>query len=160
MPHYTADVCDALVDRFQVCALPFHNCGSRQTFEGRIVTLRTFEYNAVISQTLDADGRGKVLVVDGGGSLRRALVGGNVAKKAADNGWEGIVIFGCVRDQHETLDLPIGIKAFGVTPVRPRKDGTSQVDEVVQFGGVTFRPGDYLYADLDGVVVCDDPVAD
>ncbi len=159
MAKLTADICDALIDNFSLCDPLFADYGGNDTFEGVIVTLRTFEDNGLICDVLEEDGTGKVLVVDGGGSMRRALTGGNVAETAVKNGWAGILFNGCVRDIREIEEQPIGIKALGSTPVRPHKDRYGERNVAVSFAGVTFQPGHYLYADADGVIVTPKPVA-
>jgi regulator of ribonuclease activity A len=98
-------------------------------------------------------GNGRVLVIDAGGSMRRAVVGDMLAQKAVDNGWVGIVVYGCIRDSAALADMPIGVKALGAHPMKTDKRGEGQRDIAVRFGGVTFRPGDWLYADEDGVIV-------
>ena len=136
-----------------MCETRFTNYGRRTAFHGRIVTFATFEDNDGVRALLQAGGSGKVLVIDGRGSVRRALCGGNVAALAAVHGWAGLVVNGCIRDAHEIADLDLGVKAVGATPLRPRPRGVGEADVPVRFGGVTFQPGAYLYADDDGVVV-------
>jgi regulator of ribonuclease activity A len=149
----TADVCDAMEDDATVCEVAFRDYGAHAVFSGTIVTVATFEDNLNLREVLAGDGAGKVLVVDGGASIRRALVGGNVAQLAAEKGWAGLVINGCVRDAHEIADAQLGVKAIGTNPKRPRKNGIGTVGEAVVFGNVKFRPGEYVYADGDAVVV-------
>jgi regulator of ribonuclease activity A len=136
-----------------VCEVAFMDFGAHAIFSGTIVTVATFEDNSNLREVLADDGAGKVLVVDGGGSYRRALVGGNVAQLAAEKGWAGLIINGCVRDAHEIVDTALGVKAIGTNPRRPLKNGIGTVGEAVKFGGVTFRPGECVYADGDAVVV-------
>jgi regulator of ribonuclease activity A len=149
----TADVCDAMEDDATVCEVAFRDYGAHAVFSGTIVTVATFEDNLNLREVLAGDGAGKVLVVDGGASIRRALVGGNVAQLAAEKGWAGLVINGCVRDAHEIADAQLGVKAIGTNPKRPCKNGIGTVGEAVVFGNVKFRPGEYVYADGDAVVV-------
>ncbi|MFQ5617973.1 MAG: ribonuclease E activity regulator RraA [Rhodospirillales bacterium] len=156
----TADICDAHGDAVSVCELSFHDYAARNHFHGEIVTFSTFEDNKGVRDVLDRGGRGKVLVIDGRGSARRALCGGNIAAQAEKSGWAGIVINGRIRDAHEFADLDFGVKATGTTPRRPHQDGTGKAGVPVTFGGVTFRPGEYLYADGDGVIVSEAPVHD
>jgi regulator of ribonuclease activity A len=103
--------------------------------------------------TLETDGKGHVLVIDGGGSMRCAMLGDKLAQLAIDNHWAGVVINGCIRDSAEIGKLPVGVKALGTNPTRPSKEGGGQLDIAVRFGGVLFRPGDFLYADSDGIVL-------
>ena len=131
----------------------FRDWGGAPSFVGPIATVRVFEDNALVRQSLETAGRGRVLVVDGGGSLRTALVGGNLAALAHRNGWSGIVVHGGVRDTAELAATPIGVKALGAVPRKSAKTGTGERDVPVAFAGITFTPGAYLYADRDGVVV-------
>lgn len=157
-PTPTADVCDALGDAARVCEPVFGDFGGRDAFEGPIATLSTFEDNTKVWDVLRSGGRGRVLVIDGGGSLRVALIGANVSKLAAEEGWAGMVVNGCLRDVPEVAAVDIGVKALATCPRRPRKEDMGIVDIPVSFAGVTFRPGEYLYADEDGIVVTKEPV--
>lgn len=149
-----ADLCDAHEGgAIQVCEVQFRDFGGRLAFEGPIRTVRCYEDNSFVKATLATPGEGAVLVVDGGGSLRRALVGDVLAGDAAANGWAGIVVFGAVRDTAVLATLPLGIKALGSIPMRGIKRGEGLVDVPVAFGGVVFRPGDRLHADGDGIAV-------
>jgi regulator of ribonuclease activity A len=127
--------------------------GGRAAFSGPIRTVRCFEDNALVKQALSEPGEGAVLVVDGGGSLRRSLLGDNLAADAVKNGWAGVVVFGAVRDTAELADMDIGIKALGTCPMRTLKRGEGLRDAPVAFGGVVFVPGDILHADADGLAV-------
>ena len=158
----TTDLCDAYGDAVIVCEPLFRDFGGRPAFHGPIVTVRTFEDNTLFRHLLDTPGDGRVIVVDGGGSMRCALMGGMLARRAADNGWAGILINGCVRDSAEIAPCAVGVKALGLHPRRSNKDGVGAVDVPVKFAGVTFVPGMIVYADRDGVVVSErplDPVA-
>lgn len=148
----TADVLDEYGDRAAVCLLQFRGFGP-DAFSGRIATVRCHEDNVLLRQRVSGPGDGRVLVVDGGGSLRRALVGDNIAGLARDNGWAGIVLNGCVRDSAALETLGLGVKALGTNPRPGRKDGAGEIDVPVSFGGVAFTPGALVYADSDGVVV-------
>jgi regulator of ribonuclease activity A len=148
----TADLMDLWRDA-PSCELQFRRFGRRARFSGRIATLRTFEDNALVKRTLSTPGDGRVLVVDGGGSLRCALVGDVIAGLALANGWAGLIVNGAVRDSAELDAMDYGIKALGTNPRVSGKLGTGEVDVDVTFGGVTFRPGDWLYSDEDGIVV-------
>lgn len=149
----TADLCDAHAD-LQVCAPILRDFGGASAFQGPIATLKVFEDNALVRATLEQPGCGRVLVVDGGGSLRCALLGGNLGDLACKNGWSGIVVYGCVRDSSELAAQPIGVKALAAHPRKSEKGlHLGHADRVVEFAGVRFAPGAWLYADADGVVV-------
>ncbi len=148
-----ADLCDAHEDEIEVCVAPFRDMGARVAFSGPIRTVRCFEDNSLVKATLAEPGEGCVLVVDGGGSLRRALVGDVLAADAVAKGWAGIVVNGAVRDSDILAGLDIGIKALGTVPMRSVKRNEGLVDAPVAFGGVVFVPGDILHADADGVVI-------
>lgn len=149
----TADLVDAHEAILQSCAVPFRRYGGRARFGGPVRTLRTFEDNARLKQLLSSPGEGAVLVVDGGGSTRAALVGDVIAGLAVANGWAGLVLWGAVRDTVALAALDIGIVALGSNPWKSGKTGAGVVDGPVSFGGATFRPGDWVYADEDGLVV-------
>lgn len=153
MSFATADLCDAHGDRVQVAKPVFQDFGASGAFEGRIATVRALEDNTQVRAMLETPGDGRVLVVDGGGSRRCALVGDRLAQLAIDNGWAGLVVFGCVRDSAALRRMPVGIKALGACPRRSRKLGQGERDVAVAFAGVSFEPGAHLYADADGVVV-------
>ena len=149
----TADVLDEHGDDAAVCSLPLRSYGGRTAFSGPVATVRCDEDNVLVKQRVGEPGDGRVLVVDGDGSLRVALVGDIVAGLARDNGWAGLVLNGCVRDVEALGRLDVGVVALGSNPRPSRKDGAGEVDVPVTFGDVTFRPGDLLHADLDGVVM-------
>jgi regulator of ribonuclease activity A len=149
----TADLCDAHADAVQVCDPLFRDYGGVTAFSGTIVTVRCFEDNSRVRETLESDGRGRVLVVDAGGSLRCAMLGDNLAQLALDHGWAGVVMYGCVRDAAVLSTLPLGVKALATHPRKSEKRGEGEVNVPVRFGGVTFVPGQRLYADEDGVIV-------
>ena len=153
MDFLTADLMDADEGRLQSCTIQFQRYGQRRRFCGPIRTIKTFEDNPIVRNTLSTLGNGAVLVVDGGGSLRSALVGGNLGELAVKNGWAGIVVWGAIRDTVEIDKLKIGVKALGTNPRRSARNGTGQVDIPVSFGDVTFTPGHWLYSDEDGIVV-------
>ena len=153
MPFATADLCDEFGDEVQVAQPVFRDWGGASRFAGPITTLRVFEDNALVRRSLEAPGRDRVLVVDGGGSLRTALVGGNLAGLAQRNGWSGLVVYGAIRDAEELAAVPIGVKALAVIPRKSGKAGSGELDVAVSFAGATFNPGEYLYADGDGLVV-------
>lgn len=149
----TADLCDAHPDKVKVCQTPFRSFGRVATFHGPIRTLSVLDDNALVRQTLERPGHGAVLVVNGGGSMKRALVGDNLAKLAIDNGWAGIVVHGAIRDSGVINTMEVGLKALGAIPLRADRDAVGEIDIPTAFGGVIFTPGDWLYADEDGVVV-------
>ncbi|WP_429911551.1 ribonuclease E activity regulator RraA [Glycocaulis sp.] len=152
MPH-TADLCDAWPDKVRVLAPLFTHYGGRQVFHGPVETILAYEDNSRVREALSEAGEGRVLVIDGGASLRRSMVGGDLAKLAAKNGWAGILVHGAVRDAHELEAEPVGVLALGLIPRKTEKRGLGTRGLSVSFGGVTFAPGDWLYADRDGVVV-------
>jgi regulator of ribonuclease activity A len=158
MTFATADLCDNhpdLLENGSLAVLPplFRHFGSRTRFCGRAVTLKVFEDNAMIRSALEAPGHGNVLVVDGGGSLRCALVGGNMGKLAQDNGWSGVLVYGSVRDSAELGDCEVGVLALGAHPLRSAKNGGGERNARVCIAGIHIQPGDWLYADADGVVI-------
>jgi regulator of ribonuclease activity A len=153
----TADLVDAYRNsgRIVSCEVQFLHFGKRMQFAGPIRTVATREDNALIKQLAGEPGGGHVLVVDGGGSLRTALVGDKIAGAAAANGWSGLVLFGAIRDATALLTLDIGIKALGTNPWTSAKAGTGSIDIPVVIGGTTFTPGAWLYSDEDGLLVAD-----
>ena len=153
----TCDLCDAQKNStdgsFRVLPPVFRDYGKRIKFSGIVTTVKCFEDNSLVKAALDTPGNGRVLVVDGGASLRRALVGGNLGAAGAKNGWAGIVVDGCVRDSAELAACDLGIRALGLMPLPTEKRNEGQRDVTVQIQGVWVRPGDWLYADEDGIVV-------
>lgn len=153
MSFATADLCDQHEDKVKVAEPIFRSYGARVAFAGRIATVKIFEDNVLVRQALSEKGDGRVLVVDGGGSLRCALVGDQLAVLARDNGWQGIVVYGCIRDSAAIDELPLGIRALATHPLKSIKKGAGDRNIRVTFAGVTFVPGHYLYADADGLIV-------
>jgi regulator of ribonuclease activity A len=151
----TPDLCDEFAQQVHAATPLFRDWGGVLSFAGMIETVRVFEDNGLVRQVLETEGRGRVLVVDGGGSVRCALVGGRLATVAHENGWSGIVLYGCVRDSAELADIPVGVKALHAVPMRSGKAGTGQRGIPVTFAGVVFAPGAHLYADRDGILVAD-----
>ena len=149
----TADLVDLHGDAAAVCELALRSFGGRAAFEGPVSTVRCFEDNVLLKGRVAEPGEGRVLVVDGGGSMRIALLGDMVATLAMEHGWSGLVINGCVRDVAALRDLDLGIAALGSNPRPSAKVGAGEVDVPVTFGGVAFRPGDLVACDEDGVVV-------
>jgi len=153
MPPPTADLCDAHGDAIRVVAPIYRDFGKLRAFAGAIVTVKAPEDNVMVRSALEQPGQGRVLVVDGGGSLRCALVGEQIALLAAQNGWAGLLIHGCVRDVEAIARVEVGIKALASHPRRSAKKGWGERDVPVTFAGVTFTPGEWLCADEDGIVV-------
>lgn len=149
----TADLCDSYPDA-RIAAPVFRDFGAHSTFHGRIVTVKVFEDNAVVRAVLEEPAEGRILVIDGGGSLRCALVGGNMATLGVANGWRGMVINGCIRDSQEMGRIAIGVKALGTHPRKSEKGlHSGHRDRPVAFAGVDFASGEWLYADPDGIIV-------
>ena len=153
MSYSVPDICDDFIDEISVLDPLFSDFGGKRRFSGEVVTIKCYEDNSLVRDAVRSEGRGRVLVVDGGGSLQRALLGDMLAASAVENGWQGLLINGCVRDVEilETIDL--GVKALNSHPVKTDKRGEGQLDIGVTFAGATIRPGHYLYADANGVVV-------
>lgn len=149
----TADLADEIGPDIRSCDTQFIQFGGRPVFAGRISTIRCFQDNLLVKQTLSEPGNGRVLVVDGGASVHTALVGDIIAGRGVDNGWAGVVVNGAVRDSAILRTLDIGLKALGTNPRKSTQTGSGEKDIPVEFGGVTFRPGETLYSDHDGVVV-------
>lgn len=149
----TTDLSDELGDDAATCFLQFRRFGTRAAFEGVATTVRCHHDNVIVKSVLGEPGGGRVLVVDGGGSLERALMGDLIAELAVGNGWEGVIINGAVRDSAALDRLDLGIRALGTQPRRSDKHGVGERDSVVQFGGCTFHPGDTVVCDEDGILV-------
>jgi regulator of ribonuclease activity A len=149
----TTDLCDAYSDSLQIVEPIFADFGGVLTFSGPISTIKTFEDNTLVREAVEGPGDGRVLVVDAGGSVRCGMFGDNLAELAVQNGWSGIVMYGCVRDSEEIGNMEVGLKALGTHPLKSVKANYGQRDVPVHFAGVTFTPGHYVYADLDGIVV-------
>ena len=163
MEYSTADLCDSHEDalhdeRLRIVEPMFSSFGARTAFFGPIATLNIFEDNGLVRTALDGRGDGRVLVIDGGGSLRRALVGDQLAALAVKHGWAGIVVNGCIRDARAIATMDIGMLALDTHPQKTVKKSLGEIDVAVSFGGVTFRPGEWLYADEDGVLVSVEPL--
>jgi len=158
MEYNTSELCDLYPDMVDVVEPIFIHYGGRSSFGGQLVTVKCFEDKAVLDEVVQQSGVGKVLLIDGGGSTRRALIDINLAEVALDNDWEGIVCFGAVRDVDALEELEIGIMGVGSIPVGAPCDGAGEVDVPVNFGGVTFLPEDHLYADSTGIILSADPL--
>jgi regulator of ribonuclease activity A len=151
-PFSTADLCDAHGDAVQVLAFAWRDYGGRRAFSGEISTVRAFEDNSRVREAVHEPGGGRVLLVDGGGSLQRAMLGDLLAAKAVENGWSGIVVVGAVRDSAVLATLDLGVKALGTVPRKTERRGIGERDVVLAWD-VTVHPGNWLYADGDGVLV-------
>ncbi|WP_339921107.1 ribonuclease E activity regulator RraA [uncultured Flavobacterium sp.] len=149
----TADLWDEY-DTLLSCVDPiFNHFGNKKNFSGKITTIKLFEGNSLVRKQLELDGKGKVLLIDGGASLRCALIGDQLAELAIQNNWQGIIVNGCIRDSEVINAMNIGIKALNTSPVKSVKRNLGEINIPVKFGGITFIPGDYIYADGDGILV-------
>ncbi len=149
----TCDLSDEFEDDVQPVVVHFNDYGGVTAFGGEIVTLRAFEDNSLVREEVHRDGAGKVLVVDGGASMRYSLVGDQVAQLACDHGWTGLIVNGVIRDSVEVGKIAIGVKALGTIPRRSRKEGKGFRQVPLFFGSVAFQPGEYVYADEDGILI-------
>ncbi|MGD7001006.1 ribonuclease E activity regulator RraA [Corynebacterium halotolerans] len=155
----TADLVDIIGSDARSCDTQFRDFGGHVDFHGVITTVTCFEDNALIKQILGEPNPGGVLVVDGAGSVHTALMGDMIAAAGVSSGWAGVVINGAVRDTAVLATLEFGCKALGTNPRKSAKEGTGRRDDVVSLGGVDFIPGHYLYADADGIIVTEQPIA-
>jgi regulator of ribonuclease activity A len=151
----TADLCDAFPSEVRLAHPLLRDYGALRRFSGPLETIKLFEDNTLVQQVLETPGRGRVLVVDGGGSLKCALLGGRLAGLAQANGWSGVVINGCVRDAQEISQIAVGIRALNTSPRKSEKKGSGEKGTPVSFAGVTFSPGNFLYADGDGILIAE-----
>jgi regulator of ribonuclease activity A len=154
----TADLCDEFGHDVRVLQPGFEDFGGRPSFAGLVTTLKVHEDNALVRTVLSDPGEGRVLVIDGGGSLACALVGGNLAKLAEQNRWSGIVVAGAVRDVAELRACRVGLRALASNPRKSRKTGVGARDATVVVGGVTVAPGSWMAADADGIIVAPRPL--
>lgn len=152
-PFATADLCDAHEAHVQVLALPWLDLGGRRAFCGRISTIKAYQDNSRVREAVAEPGRGRVLVVDAGGSMARAMLGDLLAARAVESGWEGIVLVGAIRDSAAIATMDLGVKALGRCPRKTDKHGEGLRDVAVEIAGVRVEPGTWLYADADGVLV-------
>lgn len=152
MSFITCDLCDDHADVVRVCEPMFSNFGGVAAFGGAMVTVKCFEDNSRVKELLASPGDGRVLVVDGGGSLRCALLGDMIAESAVSHGWAGVIVYGCIRDVDAIAELELGVQALASIPLKSVRKGVGEVDVPVTFGGITFRPGEYVYADNNGVI--------
>ncbi len=152
MPYITPDLCDQYPE-VEVFDLIFNNYGGKKSFGGEVVTVKCFEDNSLVKELVATNGTGKVMVVDGGGSLRAALLGDMLAEKAVENGWQGLVIYGCIRDIDIISTLDLGVQALNIHPRKTEKRGLGDLNVVLTFAGVTIKPGMYVYADNNGIIL-------
>ena len=158
MEYNTSELCDLFADSVDVVDPIFASFGGRYSFGGEITTIKCFEDRGLIDRVLAQPGAGKVLLIDGGGSSRRALFDASYAQVAIDNDWEGVVIYGSVREVDSLAELDIGVLAVAAIPVNAECESSGEVDVPVNFGGVTFLPEDHLYADSTGVILSPEPL--
>jgi len=151
----TADLWDEFAQELTLLNVDFRHFGAKTSFAGEVVTLKLYEDNTYVRKLLAEPGNGKVLVVDGGGSTRCALVGDNIAKLAMDNHWAGVVVYGCIRDSQVINQMQVAVKAIGTCPVKSIKRNVGLVGETLIIEGTQIHPGQYLYADMDGVLLSD-----
>ncbi len=151
--YLTTDICDQYSDQISIAQPIFNDYGGVKRFHGPIVTVKVFEDNVLVKETLGRTVEGSVLVIDGGGSHRCALLGDMLAGMAKQNGWAGVLVNGCIRDSAEIADIDVGVKALNTHPLKSTKRGEGQKEIIVSFAGIDFIPGHYLYADEDGLIV-------
>ncbi len=149
----TCDLCDENPELVKIVEPLFTNYGGKRAFGGEIVTVKCHEDNSLVKEHVANPGEGRVMVVDGGGSLRCALLGDMLAEKAAQSGWAGLVIYGCIRDVDQIGSTDLGVQALRTIPIKSNRKGVGQLNIPVTFGGVTFNPGEYVYADNNGIIV-------
>jgi len=162
MPFKTADLtdefCNDNCDEVQAAGMTFNSYGGKPSFYGEIVTLKVFEDNQLLRDQVYSDGTGKVLVVDGGASMRRALMGDMLAATAVENGWSGVIINGCIRDSLDMATMQLGVLALGTHPLKTVKAGVGQTNTSIQFAGLNFEPADFIYIDEDGIIISEKPL--
>lgn len=150
----TTDLCDAHADKVQVAEpIGFKDYGGRKVFSGKIVTLKMFEANPLVRKTLEKEGNGAVLVVDGGASIRCAMLGDQLGELAVTNKWSGVIVYGCVRDSADLAKLDVGVKALNTHPMKSARTLEGQENITVRFAGINFVPGEFVYCDEDGIIV-------
>ena len=149
----TSELCDLYAEQVDVVEPIFSSFGGVSNFYGKVTTVKCFESNGLIAEVLEENGEGRVLVIDGGGAVRRGLIDTELAQLAVDNGWEGIIVYGAVRQIQQLENLDIGIHALAPIPVSADESSDGESDVPVNFGGVTFFPEDYIYADLTGIIL-------
>ncbi|AAC22166.1 TPA: ribonuclease E activity regulator RraA [Haemophilus influenzae] len=154
----TSELCDLYAEQVDVVEPIFSSFGGVSNFYGKVTTVKCFESNGLIAEVLEENGEGRVLVIDGGGAVRRGLIDAELAQLAVDNGWEGIIVYGAVRQIQQLENLDIGIHALAPIPVSADESSAGESDIPVNFGGVTFFPEDYIYADLTGIILSQEPL--
>ena len=154
----TSELCDLYAEQVDVVEPIFSSFGGVSNFCGKVTTVKCFESNGLIAEVLEENGEGRVLVIDGGGAVRRGLIDAELAQLAVDNGWEGIIVYGAVRQIQQLENLDIGIHALAPIPVSADESSAGESDIPVNFGGVTFFPEDYIYADLTGIILSQEPL--
>lgn len=159
MPRSICDLADDHATKIRLLQPIFRDFGSVRQFAGPVTTVRCREDNALLKSLLGSEGQGRVIVVDGDGSLDRALFGDNLGSMLLKNGWAGIVIHGAVRDVEHLKNMPIAVRAIGVCPIPPRKEGLGERDVVVTIAGTSISPGDWLYADENGAIISAEPLS-
>mgnify|MGYP001600463835 CR=1 FL=1 len=155
----TSDISDELHPNVQYLEPIYQRYGAKVDFFGAIYTIKCFEDNSLVREVLDTDGKGRVLVVDAGGSKRCAMLGDQLADKAVKNNWSGVVMYGLIRDSEMINQMPIGVRALGTHPLKSVKKGLGEANLVLRFSGAEFTPGEYLYADQDGIIITKEPVS-
>ena len=155
MKYVLPDLCDKYPDSVRVMTPMLRNFGQPTAFGGPITTIKCHEDNSLVARAVDEPGEGRVLVVDGGGSLRCGLLGDNLALKGANNGWAGIIIYGCVRDVDRLAEIELGVQALAPNPLKSVKRDIGLRDVIVTFGGISFTPFEYVYADNNGVITAE-----
>ncbi|HHF1165377.1 TPA: ribonuclease E activity regulator RraA [Haemophilus influenzae] len=154
----TSELCDLYAEQVDVVEPIFSSFGGVSNFYGKVTTVKCFESNGLIAEVLEENGEGRVLVIDGGGAVRRGLIDAELAQLAVDNGWEGIIVYGAVRQIQQLENLDIAIHALAPIPVSADESSAGESDIPVNFGGVTFFPEDYIYADLTGIILSQEPL--
>ena len=154
----TSELCDLYAEQVDVVEPIFSSFGGVSNFYGKVTTVKCFESRGLIAEVLEENGEGRVLVIDGGGAVRRGLIDVELAQLAVDNGWEGIIVYGAVRQIQQLENLDIGIHALAPIPVSADESSAGESDIPVNFGGVTFFPEDYIYADLTGIILSQEPL--
>ena len=154
----TSELCDLYAEQVDVVEPIFSSFGGVSNFYGKVTTVKCFESNGLIAEVLEENGEGRVLVIDGGGAVRRGLIDAELAQLAVDNGWEGIIVYGAVRQIQQLENVDIGIHALAPIPVSADESTAGESDVPVNFGGVTFFPEDYIYADLTGIILSQEPL--
>ncbi|MBE3660565.1 ribonuclease activity regulator protein RraA [Vibrio navarrensis] len=153
MNDITPDICDKFEDKVRLLNLPLQNYGQKTAFFGEIVTVRCYHDNSKVREMLIQDGKGKVLVVDGHGSCLKALFGDQLAILAIENNWEGVIVFGAVRDVAQMAQMSLGVKALGTSPFKTEKRGAGEVNVTLMMLNQIVQPKEYIYADWNGILI-------